>query len=193
MLWIAKPDLATQAKREYHSRFLNIANPWDDQRLRTWNGYSRKFFFDQDNRPVSASNPDARSVEMIPLAIYGLDHPKIPALLIDFRSSLNPKNARCHGASSTIWRKYLLALELRQPAILPAAMFTIFHRTPRCGFEPADAAAQLFRTKVIAFVHLSIPSCALRLNGGYKTFRSTRSITMTKLKWRWPGNNTTRS
>jgi hypothetical protein len=70
---------------------LNIANPWDDQRLRNWNGYSRKFFFDQDNRPVSANNPDARSVEMIPLAIYGLDHPKIPALLIDFRSSLNPK------------------------------------------------------------------------------------------------------
>jgi hypothetical protein len=28
---------------------------------------------------------------MIPLAIYGLDHPKIPALLVDFRHSLNPK------------------------------------------------------------------------------------------------------
>jgi hypothetical protein len=28
---------------------------------------------------------------MIPLALYGLDHPKIPALLIDFRHSLNPK------------------------------------------------------------------------------------------------------
>jgi hypothetical protein len=28
---------------------------------------------------------------MIPLALYGLDHPKIPALLIDFRDNLNPK------------------------------------------------------------------------------------------------------
>src|SRR5215471_6762065 len=28
---------------------------------------------------------------MIPLALYGLNHPKIPALLIDFRHSLNPK------------------------------------------------------------------------------------------------------
>ena len=28
---------------------------------------------------------------MIPLALYGLDHPKIPALLVDFRDSLNPK------------------------------------------------------------------------------------------------------
>jgi len=30
-------------------------------------------------------------MEMIPLAIYGLDHPKVPALLIDFRNALNPK------------------------------------------------------------------------------------------------------
>jgi hypothetical protein len=28
---------------------------------------------------------------MIPLALYGLDHPKIPALLIDFRNGRNPK------------------------------------------------------------------------------------------------------
>jgi hypothetical protein len=91
MIWIARPDLAAQGNREFHERFLNIANPWSDQRLRNWSGYSRTFYFDQDNRPVSSSNPDARSVEMIPLAIYGLDHPKIPALLIDFRSGLNPK------------------------------------------------------------------------------------------------------
>lgn len=91
MLWIAKPDLAAQTNREFHDRFLNIANPWSDQRLRNWSGYSRAFYFDGDNRAVSPNNPEAHSVEMIPLAIYGLDHPKIPALLIDFRSSLNPK------------------------------------------------------------------------------------------------------
>lgn len=91
MLWVAKSDLATHPSREFHDRFLNIANPWNDQRLRNWNGYSRTFYFDQDNRPVSASNPDAHSIEMIPLAIYGLDHPKIPALLVDFRSGVNPK------------------------------------------------------------------------------------------------------
>jgi hypothetical protein len=28
---------------------------------------------------------------MIPLALYGLNHPRIPALLIDFRNSMNPK------------------------------------------------------------------------------------------------------
>jgi hypothetical protein len=34
---------------------------------------------------------EGRPVEMIPLAVYGLNHPKIPALLVDFRNSLNPK------------------------------------------------------------------------------------------------------
>jgi len=91
MLWLAKSDLDSQSNREFHNRFLNIANPWNDQRLRNWNGYTRTFYFDQDNRRVSADDPNGHSTEMIPLAIYGLDHPKIPALLIDFRSNLNPK------------------------------------------------------------------------------------------------------
>ena len=91
MLWVAKSDLNSQPNREFHNRFLNIASPWDDQRLRNWNAYTRTFYFDQDNRRVSANDPNGHSTEMIPLAIYGLDHPKIPALLIDFRSSLNPK------------------------------------------------------------------------------------------------------
>lgn len=91
ILWVAKADLAARANQEFHERFLNIGNPWADARLRSWNGYSRVSYLDEDNRPTTASAPNARRVEMIPLAVYGLDHPKIPALLIDFRDSLNPK------------------------------------------------------------------------------------------------------
>jgi hypothetical protein len=91
ILWIAKSDLQAQSNREFHDRFLNIANPWKDSRLREWNGYARTFYLDNDSRPVTAGDRDAHAVEMIPLAIYGLDHPKIPALLIDFRDSRNPK------------------------------------------------------------------------------------------------------
>jgi hypothetical protein len=91
ILWIAKADLAAPPNRPFDARFLNIANPWKDQRLRNWNGFSRTVYFDRDNRRVEAANPETRAVEMIPLALYGLDHPKIPALLIDFRNSLNPK------------------------------------------------------------------------------------------------------
>jgi len=90
LLWIAKSDLS-QTNRRFGNRFLNISDPWKDQRLRNWAGYSQVRYFDQDNRPTNAGDPQARPLELIPLALYGLDHKKIPALLIDFRDTLNPK------------------------------------------------------------------------------------------------------
>jgi len=90
LLWIAKSDLS-QTNRRFGDRFLNISDPWKDQRLRNWTGYSQVRYFDQDNRPTNASDPQARPLELIPLALYGLDHKKIPGLLIDFRDTLNPK------------------------------------------------------------------------------------------------------
>ncbi|MFN2578581.1 MAG: hypothetical protein ABR607_12915 [Pyrinomonadaceae bacterium] len=97
ILWIAKSDLNQQLRPRFHDRFLNIADPWSDDRLRNWNGYSRSAYVDNNNRPVRAEDANARAVEMIPLALYGLDHPKIPALLIDFRHSLNPKKREMSG------------------------------------------------------------------------------------------------
>lgn len=91
MVWLAKSDLDTPPDRPYDARFLNFSNPWTDKRLRNWSGYSRTLYLDEENRKVSADAPNARPVEMIPLALYGLDHPKIPALLIDFRNGLNAK------------------------------------------------------------------------------------------------------
>src|SRR5712691_2332260 len=91
ILWIARSDLRPRPRRQFNDRFLNITDPWSDGRLRNWNGYSRVAYLDGHDRQVRADDPDARAVEMIPLALYGLDHPKIPALLIDFCHSLNPK------------------------------------------------------------------------------------------------------
>jgi len=91
VLWVSKTDLASQQGKSYEKRFLNIDNPWTDKRLLRWQGHSETRYFDSENRPVAADAPDARPVEMIPLALYGLDHPKIPILLVDFRDGLNPK------------------------------------------------------------------------------------------------------
>jgi hypothetical protein len=46
---------------------------------------------DADGVIVPDGTRDARAVELIPLALYGLDHPKIPAVLVDFRDHGNPK------------------------------------------------------------------------------------------------------
>ncbi|MEK6279649.1 MAG: hypothetical protein AABN95_04780 [Acidobacteriota bacterium] len=91
LLWVARDDLAARPNQQYSKRFLNIENPWSDKRLKRWQGHVETRYFDSENRPVSAEHAGARAVEMIPLALYGLDHPKIPILLVDFRDGLNPK------------------------------------------------------------------------------------------------------
>src|SRR5215216_602254 len=91
LLWVAKRDLINQQRSRYSGRFLNIANPWSDKRLLNWKGYVETRYFDSENHPVDSQTPGAEAVEMIPLGVYGLDNPKIPMLLVDFRDSYNPK------------------------------------------------------------------------------------------------------
>ncbi|MDT4968362.1 MAG: hypothetical protein QOJ64_3099 [Acidobacteriota bacterium] len=91
MLWVSRPDLGRNQARRFDKRFLNIADPWQDTRLRNWKGYTETRYFDAENRPVDADAEGARAVEMVPLALYGLDFPKIPILLVDFRDAANPK------------------------------------------------------------------------------------------------------
>src|SRR6185295_15287307 len=87
LLWVAKRDLVKLQGSRYSSRFLNIANPWTDKRLLNWQGYIETRYFDSENHPVDSQTPGAEAVEMIPLGLYGLDTPKIPLLLVDFRDS----------------------------------------------------------------------------------------------------------
>src|ERR1044072_4250656 len=91
LLWVAKRDLVSKQDARYSGRFLNIANPWTDKRLLNWKGYVETRYFDSKNQPVDPQTPGAEAGEMIPLGLYGLDNPKIPMLLVDFRDSYNPK------------------------------------------------------------------------------------------------------
>lgn len=91
LVWVAAPDLTANRGRSYDGRFLNIKNPWNDARLLKWKGYKETRWFDAENRQVEPETPGAKAVEMIPLALYGLDNPKIPTILVDFRDALNPK------------------------------------------------------------------------------------------------------
>ncbi|HEU4834698.1 MAG TPA: hypothetical protein VFS90_09800, partial [Pyrinomonadaceae bacterium] len=91
LLWVAKRDLISKQGSRYSGRFLNIANPWTDKRLLNWKGYVETRYFDPENHPVDSQTPGAEAVEMIPLGLYGLDNPKIPMLLVDFRDGYNPK------------------------------------------------------------------------------------------------------
>src|SRR5678816_2402323 len=91
MLWVSESDLIANKDKRYEKRFLNIASPWSDKRLLNWEGYSETRFLDAEGRLVTPDTPGARATEMIPLALYGLDNPRIPMLLVDFRDGFNPK------------------------------------------------------------------------------------------------------
>jgi hypothetical protein len=94
LLWMPVDQLSSKhsvAERRFNDRFLNIKNPWRDERLLRWQGYKETKYLDLENRPVPATDAEARPVTMIPLALYGLDFEKIPALLIDFRDPANPR------------------------------------------------------------------------------------------------------
>jgi hypothetical protein len=60
-------------------KLLNIKNPWTDERLQHWQGaaYSRNF--------------DPNPEQLVPLGVYGLNYPKFPLLLIDFRDKLHTR------------------------------------------------------------------------------------------------------
>ena len=88
LLWVAREDVAT--KRRFNKRFLNIKSPWGDKRLLEWKGLTETRYVDANGMPAAPDAPGVRTVELIPLALYGLDHPKIPAVLIDFRDHGNP-------------------------------------------------------------------------------------------------------
>lgn len=89
--WVFKEDLEANKSRTWEGRFLNIKSPWDDERLKDWKGYSEVRWFDAESREVEANTPGAVSRTLIPLAIYGLDHPHVPIILVDFRDVGNPK------------------------------------------------------------------------------------------------------
>ncbi len=91
LVWVAREDVEKNRGRKFGSRFLNIRNPWSDSRLARWDGHTETRYVDAEGRPVVEGTEGARKVELIPLALYGLDFPKIPALLVDFRDRLNPK------------------------------------------------------------------------------------------------------
>ncbi|MBK8466362.1 MAG: hypothetical protein IPL32_11075 [Chloracidobacterium sp.] len=91
LVWTSAADIESNKDKKFDSRFLNIKNPWKDTDLANWKGYSQVRWFDENSRQVSPDTPQAKPRTLIPLALYGLDFPKIPTLLVDFRNNNNVK------------------------------------------------------------------------------------------------------
>jgi hypothetical protein len=91
VVWTTETDVKDNQGKAFERRFLNIKNPWQDKRLVDWKGYKQVRWFNSEDREVAPETPGAKAKTMIPLALYGLDHPKVPMILVDFRDARNPK------------------------------------------------------------------------------------------------------
>jgi hypothetical protein len=92
MLWVSASDLVKNGPtHSFDGSLLKIVDPWTDDRLRHWKGYQEAWYFDGDGAKLDAATPGAASQQMIPLALYSLDYPPSPLLLIDFRDQWKPK------------------------------------------------------------------------------------------------------
>jgi hypothetical protein len=59
--------------------------------VKHWKDYSEIWWMDGDGSPTQPEADGAREAHMIPLALYSLDHPRVPLLLIDFRDPQKPR------------------------------------------------------------------------------------------------------
>lgn len=80
-------------------KLLNITNPWTDQRLhhgaepslQQWRGRTYIRSFDENGSLLPAGTPGGQPAKLVPLGVYGLNYPKLPLLLIDFRDKLHTR------------------------------------------------------------------------------------------------------
>jgi hypothetical protein len=86
VLWFDSSAGAPSPAGKFAGAFLGISDPWHDARLKKWRGYSQTWFLDNEGIRVESAAPGINAARMIPLAFYSLDYPRVPLLLIDFRS-----------------------------------------------------------------------------------------------------------
>ncbi len=88
LLWA---DRKTPATTAFNGQLLGIGNPFEGPWLAKWKGYTETWTFDENGSRVTAATPSTHSLEMVPVALYSLDYPTAPLLLIDFRNPFTPK------------------------------------------------------------------------------------------------------
>ena len=70
-------------------KLLDIQNPWSDDRLTNWRGLVYLRSLDENGGLLPADDKSSRQIQIVPLAVYSLRYPKLPLLLLDFRSKLH--------------------------------------------------------------------------------------------------------
>jgi hypothetical protein len=89
LLWV--DQAAAETPSRFDSKFLGISDPFRDSRIQNWKDYSEVWYFDGQGIRVPQAAGSARQARMIPLALYSLDHPRVPLMMVDFRDPGRPR------------------------------------------------------------------------------------------------------
>jgi hypothetical protein len=90
LLWMERPSPATAAPKTFDGRFLGISNPFTRKSLCQPDAYTQTWHMDSEGNRVTEDRPGASAIPMEPLALYALDHPRVPLLLVDFCNPHRP-------------------------------------------------------------------------------------------------------
>lgn len=88
LLWFDRSLAGTVTR--FDSKFLGISDPFRDHRIRNWREFTDTWWLDGSGSRVAPGTDGARPAEMVPLALYALDHPKVPLAVVDFRDPGKP-------------------------------------------------------------------------------------------------------
>lgn len=83
VLWFAA---GSAPPPRFDPAFLLVSDPWRDSRLLDWKSYTCEWNLDPSGAVGAPGAPNAKPTRMIPLALFSLDYPRVPLLLIDFHS-----------------------------------------------------------------------------------------------------------
>ena len=196
LLWIARSDLDGRAERRFDGQFLSIANPWTDDRLMHWTGYTQTTLFRFRQSPCAARNTRrARRRDDSARALQpGLSARSAAARRFSRQFEAQaPRDGQPRRHQHGDWR--LGPHALWQSGVLRRRGGLDFRaRASRRRGESQRASAGLFgspRVPVGGFQPRSRRSRS-SCSAAWITWRSIRARTMSRTKPIWRANNTPR-
>ena len=91
LLWAARRQPGSGERVAFNSHLLGIDDPFEGNWLEKWKGYTETWTLDENGSRVEHGTAGSRTAVMVPVALYSLDYPTAPLLLIDFRQPLKAK------------------------------------------------------------------------------------------------------
>jgi hypothetical protein len=90
LLWMERPSSVAGTPKRFAGKFLGISNPFTQTSSCGSDAYTQVWRTGSQGNRVTEDAAGTGAITMKPLALYALDHPRVPLLLVDFCSPHRP-------------------------------------------------------------------------------------------------------